>query len=753
MTELADGKLRLDRPAPDVVRLTIDNPAKRNALDHAILDAIAETVPQLERALPADHRRGPGVLGRLRHRRPAARRVRPRGRVARRPPVPRRDRRARGVPLPVRRGAQRARDRRRARAGAVVRPAAGLRGREARDAAGAARARLLAHGAAQVRRRDRRRADARAVPHRPQHHAAQAERVGTGQRGRRARPAGARARSSTPREIAALAPLSQAGNKRVLRELLAAEGELDPETERELVELRESCFRSDGLLRGRARVRGEATAGVARQRSSWMRPRTACCTLPLAARSRPPPRRAPTPAEHGAYPADRVARVSRPVGMWWSRRAAHTACSCPPRGRTGSRGTRSASRARTATGVAGAPTGSCAPCSACCAEYRLAHPCGAAGRASATCRAATAASFGRRFGGLGHASHQNGLDVDVYYPRIDGRELRALHAGPGRPRARAGARRPLRRGGREGALRRPEARAAAGRERRRPRSSTTTTTCTSGSRCASGSFAGLRQISGRHRAAPRRARRRSAARARRARRATTGSTAAGAASFTPASDGPTSRSTRSIPVPTDSRSSSTATDCGLWTAWPSSRPAAAEERITESAPLCSSRWTFSASRAAADDRRVGVELAGGERDEHRGVVAVGRDDHRGGLADAGRLEHRSGGRPSRGSPTARRGWPPRSRRRPPSTTTICSRGVPRASSVSTAARPLVPNPITMVWSFKPLLQTRSRNAVRRALGQHLDGGADQDDQEHDPRGVTSSVVARRVPSVTGVMSP
>ena len=28
-------------------------------------------------------------------------------------------------------------------------------------------------------------------------------------------------------------------------------------------------------------------------------------------------------------------------------------------------------------------------------------------------------SFGPRFGGLGHASHQNGLDVDVYYPRLD----------------------------------------------------------------------------------------------------------------------------------------------------------------------------------------------------------------------------------------------------------------------------------------------------------------------------------------------
>jgi murein endopeptidase len=32
--------------------------------------------------------------------------------------------------------------------------------------------------------------------------------------------------------------------------------------------------------------------------------------------------------------------------------------------------------------------------------------------------------FGRRFGGLGHASHQNGLDVDVFYPRVDGRERR-----------------------------------------------------------------------------------------------------------------------------------------------------------------------------------------------------------------------------------------------------------------------------------------------------------------------------------------
>jgi murein endopeptidase len=33
-------------------------------------------------------------------------------------------------------------------------------------------------------------------------------------------------------------------------------------------------------------------------------------------------------------------------------------------------------------------------------------------------------NFGRRFGGLGHASHQSGIDIDVYYPRWDGLERR-----------------------------------------------------------------------------------------------------------------------------------------------------------------------------------------------------------------------------------------------------------------------------------------------------------------------------------------
>ncbi len=42
--ELADGKLLIDEPLEAVIRLTISNPAKRNALDHPILDAISATL-------------------------------------------------------------------------------------------------------------------------------------------------------------------------------------------------------------------------------------------------------------------------------------------------------------------------------------------------------------------------------------------------------------------------------------------------------------------------------------------------------------------------------------------------------------------------------------------------------------------------------------------------------------------------------------------------------------------------------------
>jgi enoyl-CoA hydratase/carnithine racemase len=48
VTELASGKLLLDEPAAHVTRLRISNPAKRGALDHEILDTLAETVKKLD---------------------------------------------------------------------------------------------------------------------------------------------------------------------------------------------------------------------------------------------------------------------------------------------------------------------------------------------------------------------------------------------------------------------------------------------------------------------------------------------------------------------------------------------------------------------------------------------------------------------------------------------------------------------------------------------------------------------------------
>ncbi len=42
------GRLLVDEPAPGVSRLTISNPGKRGALDHAILDGFAATLPSLD---------------------------------------------------------------------------------------------------------------------------------------------------------------------------------------------------------------------------------------------------------------------------------------------------------------------------------------------------------------------------------------------------------------------------------------------------------------------------------------------------------------------------------------------------------------------------------------------------------------------------------------------------------------------------------------------------------------------------------
>ena len=51
-------------------------------------------------------------------------------------------------------------------------------------------------------------------------------------------------------ELAANAPLSVRGNKRVLRALLEAEAALDPAVEQELIALRQACFASDDFAEG-----------------------------------------------------------------------------------------------------------------------------------------------------------------------------------------------------------------------------------------------------------------------------------------------------------------------------------------------------------------------------------------------------------------------------------------------------------------------------------------------------------------------
>ncbi len=56
------------------------------------------------------------------------------------------------------------------------------------------------------------------------------------------------------------------------------------------------------------------------------------------------------------------------------------------------------------------------------ADYRRAHP-GAPRVVVSDLSLPQGGKFGAGYGGLGHASHQNGLDVDIAYPRRDRREV------------------------------------------------------------------------------------------------------------------------------------------------------------------------------------------------------------------------------------------------------------------------------------------------------------------------------------------
>ncbi len=247
--ELAGGKLRLDHPAEHVARLTIDNPAKRNALDHEILDAFAATLPGLDARCLLVTATGPVFsagydIGNL-----------PREEFADRaealvahpfheaiealdaypfPSVAVLNGHAIGGGLELALSCDLRVASEEAKLGmpparlGLIYSHTGLR--KFVDAIGAPRTRELFFTARNV---------------------SAGTALGWGLVNEVVTSDELEERGIRYAErIAAHAPLSLSGNKRALRELLAAEGELDPEVERELVELREACFRSEDFFEG-----------------------------------------------------------------------------------------------------------------------------------------------------------------------------------------------------------------------------------------------------------------------------------------------------------------------------------------------------------------------------------------------------------------------------------------------------------------------------------------------------------------------
>jgi enoyl-CoA hydratase/carnithine racemase len=247
--ELAGGKLRLDHPAEHVARLTIDNPAKRNALDHEILDAFAAAVPELDARCLLVTATGPVFsagydIGNL-----------PREEFADRaealvahpfheaiealdaypfPSVAALNGHAIGGGLELALSCDLRVASEDAKLGmpparlGLIYSHTGLR--KFVDAIGAPRTRELFFTARNVTART-------ALQWGLVNDVVSPDQVA--ERG-----------LAYATRIAGHAPLSLSGNKRALRELLAAEGELDPEVERELVALREACFHSEDFLEG-----------------------------------------------------------------------------------------------------------------------------------------------------------------------------------------------------------------------------------------------------------------------------------------------------------------------------------------------------------------------------------------------------------------------------------------------------------------------------------------------------------------------
>jgi enoyl-CoA hydratase/carnithine racemase len=258
------GELRLDHPAEHVARLTFTNPAKRNALDHAILDGIAEQVPKLDARCLLITAEGPVFsagydIGRL-----------PREEFAEKAeklvahPFHAAIEAIEAFPYPVvaalnghtiggglelalscdlRVAAESAKLGMPPAKLGLVYSHTGLR--KFIDLIGVGRTRELFYVGRNIA-------------------AAQALEWGLVNE---VVPGGELAARGVElaAEIAANAPISLRGNKRVIRELLAAEGDVSPEVERELVELREACFQTEDFFEG-VRAFGEKRAPAWRDR-------------------------------------------------------------------------------------------------------------------------------------------------------------------------------------------------------------------------------------------------------------------------------------------------------------------------------------------------------------------------------------------------------------------------------------------------------------------------------------------------------
>ena len=246
---LAGGKLRLDEPAPHVTRITIDNPEKRNALDHDILDALAGLLPRLDARCLIITGTGPVFsagydIGAL----PAGDFARAAGAIVAHPftaAIEALD----AYPFPV----LAALNGHAIGGGLELALSCDLRVCSADARLGMPPARLgLIYSHTGLRKF----IDALGAP-RTRELFFTARNVGAGEALRwglvgEVLPAAEVAARGVElaAEIAANAPLSLVGNKRVIRALLDAEGALDPAVEEELVALRDACFGSEDFYEG-----------------------------------------------------------------------------------------------------------------------------------------------------------------------------------------------------------------------------------------------------------------------------------------------------------------------------------------------------------------------------------------------------------------------------------------------------------------------------------------------------------------------